>query len=266
MLFFVHNPQTRALIYASADGTAGTLSVNNAIAPNITIAGLDTTSFHPVGMEPLKFVMLPHTHEFEQVNTDRTINFLNPHNADAELVASMEALRGVLPDQPLMEAHQGWTQALIYAPANTISSGNSAQCLIEIECHYHVNVDPMYQTGTAAAAWGTTAAAMFNNRSVSNPQGAAAISNALGELKYARSQDSGSAINVDRREPSTLGQFMKGARSVYKAARPFVKTGAAILGAAENPLGSLLGTAGKLLGLGGGNQTLMIEDGRKFWV
>lgn len=264
-LFFVHNPQSRSLIYCNSDATAGTLNLLSSVSPSTTIAGLDTTSFHPVGMEPLKFVMLPHTHEFEQVNTDRTVNFLNPHSVDPELVVGVSNLQGVVPDQPLQEAHQGWTQALIYAPANTIASGNSAQCLIEIECHYHVNVDPMYQSGTAAAAWGTNAAAMLSNRSVSNPQGAAAVSNALGEIKYLRSQDSGAAIRPDSREPSALAQFAKGARTVYKAARPFVKTGARMLGAIENPVGTLLGTASKMLGLGGGGGNRMIE-GAGVWV
>jgi hypothetical protein len=202
-LYFVHNPEARSLLWTNADTTAGTMAIRGETGTNTLLAATDITAFHNVGVEPIHWCVLPHSAEFESLTTNCSLNTANP--VAANIAAAQALISPYVPDQLGERAHAGWTQLIAYFPAQSISSGSSAQCIIDITAHYHLDVAP--QTNSTGNIWGQPAGVQLTSSSVADPAASSAVSTAIALAQKARSQMVDTVMTAaSERKPDNFGQ------------------------------------------------------------
>lgn len=237
-LHYVHNPENNSFLHTFYNSTAGTLTPQGVSTASTVIAATDSTAFKPVGTEPLHFAILPHTTNFEEMETDYTMTGSVVNAGDA--AAAQVAVDPIIPCEVGESRHNGWTQALVYIPAQTIAGGNGAQCIIDFTMHYHLNVK---QDGSA---WTQTAGVQNTTFTSVDPQAAAAMQAGLAITKIERQKDNNLAIREAGEKPPEgfLQQFADGVAKVW---RPALQLAAPVIESLLAPETRLMGGISRLL-------------------
>lgn len=235
VLYYCHNPQNRSLISSQANLGTGVITLDS---PSFTdvVTAMDSTAWHNVSTDPVHICVLPHSTEYEVISTDAILDITGVGaGAVSASAAQLAALEEYVPCSNAERTHKGWNHSIIYIPAQTLAPGAAAQCIFEIVCHYHVNVD-ICTTGAIGTGWGSTASTMLTSSSVADPVGKAAIETALVTIKKNRAVAS-STIQVrdDPPPPSLASEILQGVASV---AKPIADVVSNLLGK-TNPIGML---------------------------
>ncbi len=177
-LQYVHGPYSQTLLWLSADTATNTITVNPDLLSVFQSPDLCELRTMQSGM--FKGVLLPHTTEFEDVDSDLR------GNASGTLTALTAAtnyldIAKIIPDTRQAKAVHGWNTALIYTPAETIADGQPAKLVIDVICHYHSNVQPC-TNGVPSA----TAATQFKRPGLPQPVAAGIINNAYNTIRDTR--------------------------------------------------------------------------------
>lgn len=185
-LYFVHNPQDLSLIQAGWNQATGAVQfVTN--TPSAVLGNPDMTAMVCVEPGVHRFALLPHTTEFEDLETSATADV----QTSAASGYSSVLLEKYVPHTFNHRSHFGWNKALVYEPAETIAAGDSAKCRLTLYLHYHVNVVPDDLSAGAPAINGLN---QLNRPGVANPVDAAAVNAALATIKQQRSVQPDQAI------------------------------------------------------------------------
>jgi hypothetical protein len=244
-LYYTHNPEGRSLLgnQFHIDGTnPQVLNIYGATIATVN-AATDVTAFCSVGTDPIHFCILPHTTEFEEVTTDVTLSFNSTAAGTGAVANEADRLLEYVPDQTAEKCHKGWNYAMCYVPAQSISSGQPAQCVIDIEAHYHLDVDPC-NTAPASVIWGSPVGVSLSTTTKPDPVAQAAVSAALAAAKLMNSRSDANAIRpVSAPTPSSVSTGIMNAVSGVSPTIAQIATvpGAyARQGAAAMGLGSLV--------------------------
>ncbi len=190
-LYYVHNPKGCSLLGHALYGGAVNVSrsyigVTGASTSNVLSCPY-VTAMVPVTQAPVCASVIPHTTEFETLNTGcGEPGIYSGLASGPSLVVSttMEQLDKFIPDNVETVCHYGWNQAIVYQPATTKAAGVSANCEIQFTMHYHVNV--VQQSSTNTGGWSVPYQQQTLNSGISNARAASAIQATYDAVKQAR--------------------------------------------------------------------------------
>jgi hypothetical protein len=194
-LYYTHNPEGRSLLgtqYYNPASTTQTLNILGATIATVN-AATDVTAFCPVGTSPIHFCILPHTTEFESVTTDVSLSAQGGQYGTAAAGIETSRVMDYVPDQTGEKCHRGWNYAMSYQPAQSITPGQPAQCVIDIEAHYHLDVDPCATTASTVI-WGSPVGTSLTRSTKPDPVSQAAVSAALAAAKLLNSRSDANAL------------------------------------------------------------------------
>ncbi len=225
-LFFVHNPQGRSLInYSLSPGliTSTTTGINfQGANVNTVTSSRYATAMLPVTQAPICGSILPHTTEFETLNTGIGASLSGSSfgagtaGANAPLIDTIEQMRVWVPDNIAEAAHYGWNQAIVYQPANAHGASTPANCEIQFTMHYHVNVQA--QNPSVATTWGVAGQTYTTSNGVSDARMASAIQSTIDGIKQARITNPQSAFSSVTQKDSIASHLPNILGTVAKAA------------------------------------------------
>jgi len=189
-LYYIHNPQNASLLskYISQAGTVSSVSIVGAALP-LVVNNPNISCLHSMSNGDFCGSILPHTTEFEDVDTDLSSSSATGALTGISVLSAavdMSNTDRYIPNEVGTTTHLGYTNALVYVPAETIGTGLSSKLVFELTMHYHINVKNSSNTTGQAIGFSTTAGTSLTQASAANPMGAAAINSALATIKQAR--------------------------------------------------------------------------------
>ncbi len=224
-LFYVSNLQDRSILgFSGAQGaTTNTTSGILFTGVNTTqvIATRNATQMKAVTAEPTCFAILPHNTEFKYQDTGMTGPVASTTSTATALSVvpyedAVEKIQNFIPDNIGAVNNQGWTQAVIYAPANTKAASAAANCEVEFTMHYHVNAQ--FQNSGGGVTWQVSEPTQTRLTGVSDARSASAMQAAIDGIKQARTVSPQSAFNDGQKSDSLLSHVPTILAKIAKAA------------------------------------------------
>ncbi len=205
----------------------------------------------PVTQAPICGSILPHTTEFEELDTGigdpGSLVVVAGGAAYAGYMETQTKLDKFIPNTIGEVCHYGWNQAFVYTPASTHAAGTSANCELMITMHYHVNLQ--VQNASITNGWGVPTQSWTPNLGVSDARMASAIQTTVDGLKQARIANPQTAF-ASVTQPDTLASHApRILQSIAKAAPDVAQTIADLLPAGSLPqrIASGIATVGHTL-------------------
>lgn len=254
-LFYVSNLQDRSILgFSGAQGsTTNTVSglLFNGVNTAQVIATRNATQMKAVTAEPTCFAILPHNTEFKYQDTGLSGTVGSSTTATALSVVAyedtVEKVQNFIPDNVGTVANQGWTQAVIYAPANSHAASTAANCEVEFTMHYHVNVQ--FQNSSGGVNWNVSQPTQTRLTGVSDARSASAMQAAIDGIKQARTESPQSAFNDGQRSDSLMSHIPSILAKIAKAAPEIAMEVAGFLPAGTRQRGILegIGRVGRII-------------------
>jgi hypothetical protein len=224
-LFYTHAPYTQSLLKSVLSTSTTTVTTVDAAA---VLSSTDITAFRTVGSGLFKAVILPHSTEFCDVESDTVGDLVGGTGAD--LFESNQKLQAYAPTSDFERARLSWNRALVYQPAEVIPAGQSAKCVIDVVCTYYINVQPCCSSGSVAPAPTATAGTELIQPGLPQPLAAGIVNNALNTIRLARTTNPDIAIKAPK-DPPEHGPVREVVDTLIGVARPVATAVDAIVGA-----------------------------------
>ncbi len=223
-LYYVSNLQDRSILGFTGNQGTTTNTVSGIIVSAVTTTQVlntrNATHMKAVTAEPTCFAILPHNTEFKYQDTGLSGVAATSSTATAMAVVpyedAVEKIQNFIPDNVGTVNNQGWTQAIIYAPANAHAAGTAANCEIEFTMHYHVNVQ--FQNAGGGVTWQVSEPTQTRLTGVSDARSASAMQAAIDGIKQARATSPQAAFNDGQKSDSLLSHVPGILAKIAKAA------------------------------------------------
>ncbi len=254
-LYYVSNLQDRSLLgFSGAQGSAtNTVSgvVINAVNTTQVLSTRNATHMKAVTAEPTCFAVLPHTTEFKYQDTGLYGTAGSSSTAiplsTLAYEDTVQKIQQFIPDNIGCVNNQGWTQAIIYAPANAHAASTAANCEIELTMHYHVNTQ--YANTSGGTTWQVSEPTQTRLTGVSDARSASAMQAAIDGIKQARTVTPQAAFNDGSRSDSLLSHVPSILAKIARAAPEIALEVAGLLPEGSRQRGLLegFGRVGKII-------------------